>query len=410
MSGSFPTESLQRQKRTSLLLIAASAAAIFILLELRFVPAFNDKISGTPNYMRPIATAVAHALNLKVSNSPILLAQDNQRSCSTVQGAGPGAYDNRQFYFVITYSEKAYSYCLAVYSAALPTAPPEKLTVLGPAMGENYGERLSSPVKVAPVGHSETTFSPAFLSSLLFWKNDPEKYLRTLPPGQLSPTTGVVLPGNEEVNINLLDLRPEVAKEHDLINLLLVNGVILASCSLLAMLLRLWNTYQAVRKKCLTYGYGAGWSEFLFQSAAQTVLSAQEPHYRKERESQALQQQSKAQGVLRRLHLEIRAKLERLLESPLPEQQKLRIKSSLSRDDLEEMKAVAEELESLHSQKTPEERVNALLETIKEYCAPHQFTRYQQEALEALHEKGFREAREFIVKAHAELRVQAKKS
>ena len=74
------------------------------------------------------------------------------------------------------------------------------------------------------------------------------------------------------------------------------------------------------------------------------------------------------------------------------------------------MKAVAEELESLHSQKTPEERVNALLETIKEYCAPHQFTRYQQEALEALHEKGFREAREFIVKAHAELRVQAKKS
>src|SRR2546430_8455924 len=39
------------------------------------------------------------------------------------------------------------------------------------------------------------------------------------------------------------------------------------------------------------------------------------------------QQQSKAQDVLRRLHLEIRAKLERLLESPLPEQQKLRIKS-----------------------------------------------------------------------------------
>lgn len=70
----------RRAKRNRFIFIAATAAAIFTLSELRFVTDFNDAISGPPDYMRHIGTAAAKELNVKLSRpSPILLARDEAR-------------------------------------------------------------------------------------------------------------------------------------------------------------------------------------------------------------------------------------------------------------------------------------------------------------------------------------------
>jgi hypothetical protein len=299
------------------------------------------------------------------------------------------------------------SYCLAVYAAAVPASPLDKVTTLDPGMGKNYGAALAGPVQVAPVGHSAETYGSEYVASLLHWKSDPEQYLRTAFPKQRPPlTTSVALPGGEEIHVKLLDLRPEVRRRHDLVNLALVNGLGSLSLLLGVFLVRVWATYKRCQQECLTYGRHVTASEFLLQDVSKIMDGAREQHAQKLEQSQ---QQGKAEALLRRLQDETRAKLEALLGSQLPDAQKQRIQASLSKKDIEEMRTLTEELRNIHLQKSPEERLNALLEPLKTYCNADEFNHYQQETLETLYDRGFREAR-VVTKTFAELRFRAKRS
>jgi hypothetical protein len=75
------------------------------------------------------------------------------------------------------------------------------------------------------------------------------------------PATNIALPGGEEIHVSLLDLRPEIAQRHNLINLLLVNGIGLACLLLLMMSIRLWGVFRALRAKCFSYGHPVRWVE-----------------------------------------------------------------------------------------------------------------------------------------------------
>jgi len=61
-------------------------------------------------------------------------------------------------------------------------------------------------------------------------------------------------------------------------------------------------------------------------------------------------------------------------------------------------------------QKTQDERLSLLLESLKPLCTLEEFEGYREEAFTQLQGSGFRQAREFAVKTHEQLRERLKKS
>ena len=74
------------------------------------------------------------------------------------------------------------------------------------------------------------------------------------------------------------------------------------------------------------------------------------------------------------------------------------------------MKSLLQELTDQPQEKPPEQRLASLLESLKDYCVvAGEFDLYCQKAFGILQDSGFRQAREFVVGAHHELRARARK-
>lgn len=72
------------------------------------------------------------------------------------------------------------------------------------------------------------------------------------------------------------------------------------------------------------------------------------------------------------------------------------------------MQALLDELQPPSSQKTPEERLQLLLESLKDYASEDELREAQTEAFSALEEHGFRQARETVVRFQEQFRARYK--
>lgn len=387
------------------MLSGLTLVAVIVAAEFRYVPALNYWLSGRPAYMQAIATALAQALELHLTGQPtILLARDEERKCQSLKRAQ--VYDRSQLYYFITYSENSYSYCLAVYAPAIAASEPEKIVTLTSDSGHTYGARLAEPVKVVPIGYSSTAFSNVYLAPLLHWKADPEKHIKTALRNDAAGQTAVLhLPSGETVSINLLDVRAEVGRRHDAINLILLNTIWIFAFLLLVFASRLWLIYKEFREQCAAYNYELGWLPFLFRNLNTILLEAHQQHDRMQKQAH---DQSRTQSILRHSQEEIRSKLESLLDLIPQAQYRARIQNCLRNDDLQEMKQLLEDLQQRLGQKTPEERLILLLEGLKPFCTPKEFEDHQRTTLELMAKLGYREARDYVTNTHSALRTRAK--
>ena len=73
------------------------------------------------------------------------------------------------------------------------------------------------------------------------------------------------------------------------------------------------------------------------------------------------------------------------------------------------MKALIQIIESQMGARTPQERLNLLLVSLRDLCSDEEFQSHQHEAFDMLNQLGFRPAREFVVRLHDELRETARK-
>jgi hypothetical protein len=105
-----------------------------------------------------------------------------------------------------------------------------------------------------------------------------------------------------------------------------------------------------------------------------------------------------------------RDRLQFLLESVSDEKLRVEIKSCLDRNQLEEMTVLFERQRITAGQKTPEERLALLLESLRPYCSSEEFGDHRDKAFAVLQLSGFRQAREFAVGIHDELREKLKKA
>lgn len=395
----------QTQKKAVIVVAGLALVAVIVSAEFRFVSRLNDWLSGEPPYMRAIATALAQALELKLAgHSTILLARDEERKCQSVQRAQVG--DRNQLYYFITYSEISYAYCLTVYAWATAGSEPEKVVTLNPDTGHNYGLRLTAPAKVVPIGYSSTAFSSVYLFPLLHWRAEPARHLKSaLQNDAASQTAALHLPSGEQVSINLLDVRPEVHRRHDVINLILLNVIWILSFVLLVLVSRLWLIYKEIGRQCAVYHHQLGWLLFVFRDLNAIISEAQQEY---DRGQKTAREQSRTQGILRHSQEEIRSKLESLLELIPQAHYRARIQNCLRNGDLQEMKQLLEDLQQRLGQRTPEERLLLLLEGLKPYCTPQEFEDQQRMTLELMAKLGYREARDFVTNAHGAFRARAK--
>ena len=72
------------------------------------------------------------------------------------------------------------------------------------------------------------------------------------------------------------------------------------------------------------------------------------------------------------------------------------------------MRTLLRELQGRTDERSPDERLLALLETLREYCTPEEFDGCCARAFEILKRDGFREARGYAVAAHDQFRARFK--
>lgn len=377
--------------------VIATVCAIF-----RIVPVLDDALSGRPAYMQAFATVTASQMaNALRDEYPILVARDDSLNCGAVNSeATPTAEDS---VYVLTYSETARAACLTVYGVVARQSDEKALTI-SPTLGRNFGRILTSSIKGLPLQRNLTTLTPQYIS-LFHWRT------KLNFSGDIPASSTQRFPRNPadmvsaDISVNLLDLRAELAKTHNAINRMLVlvlTAALLAVLYFLATLLRMYKTcveYCRAREQTLRF------RQFLTGDIAAIAQSAHDAYLLRHREFQA---KAQAEERLRRERDEVRQRLRALLEATEDGEVRQSIEICLANDDLQSMEALALDLASHIAQKTPEERLASLLESLKDFCTDEELEGCRAEAFSILKAGTFRAAREHVVQKHDEFRARAR--
>jgi hypothetical protein len=121
-----------------------------------------------------------------------------------------------------------------------------------------------------------------------------------------------------------------------------------------------------------------------------------------------LQSRLRSAALERQEHKVLRQRLKALLELSTDETERRIIEDCLAEDQPEAVKLLCSDLESRRVAETPEHRLHLLLESLKDYCDEVEFVRHAADASDLLAREGFRAARDFVVRLHAEMRKAAK--
>ncbi len=403
--GTPPIAIWSRRRRVQLRLLSFALCALLLALPLKFSARLNDALAGPPPYMRALAGEFAHDLVQEgYGDAPIFLVRDEAQHCRalpTIRDFNPNAIA-----YVITYSESGHSFCLATYAGLASHAQDPVAVTLDPsALGQNYGAPLPGRVKAVLVARTLKAFPDSFIS-LLSWRTPWPKGNGLLPTeSHVEASSSVPLP-EQNFTMNLFAVRAEVARRHDQINraffwtLCLLAGTVLLSAA------RAGSVYLDLRRYCRVCGVDLALAAFLRRGVEPAARAAQ-ASYRAAQEE--LQAQQRARDLERREEEEARGRLRFLLDNTADERARAAIRESLERGDVAAMNALAAALQAERGLKTPQERLDTLLESLHEFCGPREFLAAREQALQLLGQAGFRKARDFVVHTHEELRARARK-
>ena len=397
----------QRRKQVCFGLVKVAGILLVLCLAARLVPVINDWLSGPAEPMRAIAQQLAKASATATAQQyPIIVTRAENLSCQNAQHTTSTDYD--AVLYVITYSEKSRSLCLTTYLHFPTGTPLPNATVLSESMGHNYGPPLSAPLKAVPMENRLTSYPEQYLS-LLHWRTKvafplAHADLLRAHTRQFAPNGDVASMG---LDLGFQDLRNAVAERHNAVNhvlsVVLFSGLLL----LIALTAFLWMVFWRVQQYCRSYDFVVSPLMFLLENLTTVEGKARRQYLVRQQE---IQDRFRAVNALKHSTEEARDRLQCLLENVPDENVRAEISSCLERGQLEEMNTAFQRYQAQAGQKTPEDRLSLLLESLKPYCASEEFEDCREEAFALLQQSGFRQAREFVVKMHDELRDRFKKS
>jgi len=399
-------EGWQRQKRVCVALLTFTSITLLLGLGARFIPIINDWISGPAQPMHAIAEEGAKAIATATANEyPVIVTKAEDEGCRSAQPVPSPYFDD--VVYVLAYSERARSYCLTIYEHFPGGSMGANVVTLNEDMGQNYGRRLPVSVKAVPVKNHLAVYPQRYLS-LLYWR------AKVVFP--LTDMTGLNAHGHEfapttqnstgmGVELNFQEMRAIVARRHDSVNRAL--SATLEMLAVLAVVLALWMgmIYRSFREHGRRYSFAVSLRMYLREDLNAIQELAQRHYLLKQQE---IHESLRAENMFKHSVEQAREKLQFLLQSSPDERIRTEIERCLERNQLEEMRHLFRQFQDQASQKTYEERLALLLESLKPYCPVEEFEQYRNQAFTHLDNSGFRQARDFVVRMHDELKLKSK--
>ncbi len=421
--GSFPTVSklleageikrLQKRRRRSLILLTTSVILTALGCALRFVPRLNDRISGRPEYAKAMARLTAEEIARAAQNSfpVIVLGQDDR--CDPLRPTGVTQDDIAASLYVLTWSEREHFNCINACVLPVDVSKFANLLTIHPGEGWTAGPKLLRPVQVLPITRQVDVFPPQYLQ-LLHWRAKPRLPLtedegaRLAPRSYTSASDPSVSPDAKAgLTLDFDQARALVREPHDRLNfrLSLLLGILswvsLASAFALFLLYREASRYEWLSKPVLST------RAFLFQDLHLEETAARNRLWEQQQE---LARQRRHEESLRTQRQELEFRLRSALESLHDTDLRQRIEECLATNptDVNRLGQLWEEVMKDSAYKAPEERLAALLESLKPYCTEEELASCREETLSILEKSGFRSARKYAVAMHEDFRLRAK--
>lgn len=394
---------VQRRKRRHIALVLGGMVVAIVCTVLRCVPALDDALSGQPAYMDAFANAMArNVAEMLHREYPIIVTRDEHPDCQSVTQERTDNSDDAVY--VLTFSEQSRSLCLTVYGILPAGFNSGSAVTLAPAIGRNYGRSFTAPVKAVALHRNLTTLTPAYLH-LLHWRTkfDPSENVRVGRTERFSSQAANI--SFADLSLNLLDLRAEVAKTHSTINRILLVLICLAVLVVFGSAASIRLLYGRCARYCNTQEYVLRPRDFLTRDVAAIAESARLNYLQRQQQMYA---QMRADDILRRTKDEMRQRLELLLNTTGDDSTREDIRQCLERDDSQQIEALLSRLVAQSVQKTPEERLDLLMESFREYCTDDEFVCCQAEVRSVFKRAGFREARDVVVTMHDQFRARAR--
>jgi hypothetical protein len=401
-------KNLERRKKSSVRLLLAGILLLISCLVLRFVPEIDDAISGKPEPIRAIAEGTVRKIADRIGGDfAVILLNAGNQDCRRTR-LSPAFDSDDDTYYIVSYSEALHSVCVTLYGQPTTRSDMSSERVLAPTTGRNYGRHLSAPVKVVAIDNTYTTYPNSYLS-LLNWraKIDSSSFAKV---GRVRTYQAQTSPEGKAwlgVNVDFADLCAMVARRHNTVDAVL-NGLITLCLGVIGFAAAsVGLIYRRFSQLCLSYGSRPGLGAFMRKDPGAIIRRARETARLKQQQDA---ERARAAILSKRAKEAVVHKIEAVLANTPEGPERDRIQQCLRRENSEEMKILLGELRSQPDEKTPEEKVVALLETLKEYCTVEELQRCCDQTFEMFTKRGFREARTFAVEMHDQFRARFKQA
>jgi hypothetical protein len=380
----------QRNKLFSLALACAACSGLVLCVGALFTPHINDALSGRPSYLAAIADVTAEGLVKQLSGLyPVIVAKHEHLDCAPIEGSVRAA----SVYYVIRFSETRHRLCVTKYVDVVPRENARD-AIINEQTGRNFGPPLT-PVHVVAVGQNVVDFPDTFLSSL-HWRQ------RTEPATTNSDQA--LIQDLQQLSIDISALKTKISHRHRMVNRRLT---VAASVTLLIMVYISYGLrvqFVSMRQLCSLYGGSLTFMTFLANDPDRMLARTRRSFIDKQTVVRAV---SRADRIARRRQAEMRSALAACLETLTEREARLQIQDCLIRDSYDEMKALLDTLVEHSRERSPNERLDGLLEYLKEYCTHEEIQALRLEAVAIMQRYGFRSARTHVVNISRDLRLRA---
>lgn len=381
----------QRNKLFSLALACAACLGLVSCVGALLTPHINDALSGPPSYLAAIADVTAEGLVKQLSGLyPVMVAQDEQHlDCAPIEESVRAA----NVYYVIRFSETRRRLCVTKY---VDVGPKENAhdAIINEHTGRNFGPPLT-PVHVAAIGQNVVDFPDTFLFSL-HWRQRAEP--------ATTNSDQALIQDLQRLSIDISALKTKISHGHRMLNRRLVFAASLTLLIIVCISRRLRVQFVSMRQLCSLYDGSLTFMTFLASDLDRMLARTRRSFIDKQTVVRAV---SRADRIARRRQAEMRSALAACLETVKEREVRLQIQNCLTGDSFDEMKALLGTLVEHSRERSPNERLDGLLEYLKEYCTQEEIQALRLEAVAIMQRHGFRSARRHVVNIRRDLRLRA---
>ena len=396
----------QKQKKVFISIFLTGMSVLILSVCLRTIAPLNDAISGKPQYMRWIADRVARSIAARYANeAAVIVTSDEKTDCRRITDTSVPNPDD--LYYIVSYAESTHSLCFVTYANLPKGWGQANSAVLHPNLGRNYGQKLNAPVRAVAVSQFQIIYPLAYLS-LLHWraKIDSSSFRRAANAKFQHWLSSSSQPSDSlDVEIDFASLRADVGRRHSLVNQVLIASIF-GSILLVAFGgYRASSSHRQFAAFLARYHYPVSFAAYLRHDLSVLANRARQAY---QDEQKRAVEQARAAIIANRSKEAIRERLESIVTTLSEEPKRALVREALARDNVDEMRGLIQQTEGQVGQRSSEEKLTFLLDSLKQYCTDEELDQFCTQAFEILAASGFRDARTFVVSSHDQLHARFK--